>query len=265
MDSQEETETSCGWGNIPTEPEQPIIWREIYHDYIPTCTRIEAIHLEDKMWKNGVRVFLSSPEVWELFLSTPHDIVGIDCEGISTRSNGNERMPLLITISSPTMVILHFPFGRDDYIEEKDTTIEAGDKQDVSGFHPSFLRILMDPNIIKVIFDPSGEKRAIFSDAINTAELLQSITSSELSLPDRDISSLTLVDLLHITTGKIYEVQSRAAKGWVAIKSIKTMKQNKRYLIHCAANVWGILFSYLSLTRVLLNSLIEPPRSIETS
>lgn len=254
-----------GWGNVPTEPEHPIVWREVNHDFVPHCTRHEATHLEAKMWTSNARVFFSCPETWELFFSTPHDIVAIDCEGMATNGSGDDQLPLLIQVASPTMVILQFPSDKEGYREEREGILPgdtvAGEKQDPPAFTPYFLRLLEDPEIIKVFYDPTGEKREVFSAARNTSELLETVASSGLDLKDRYTNSLELVDLLQITTGKIFEIQSRKVNGWSRMKATKTMKHDKRYLIHTAANAWGILHSYLSLRRVFTNQEIEPPRT----
>jgi hypothetical protein len=262
-----EEEEFSGWGEIPTEPEQPIIWREVVYDTLPKCTRNEAVHLETKMWNSNVRVFFSCPETWELFFSTPHEIVAIDCEGMSTNGSEEDKLPLLIQIASPTMVILQFPSDKEGYREEREGVLPGdtipGEKQEPPACTPYFLRLLDDPNILKVFYDPTGERRQVLSGARNTLEILETVASSGLDLKDRYSNSLELVDLLQITTGKAFEIQSRKVNGWSRMKSTKTMKHDKRYLIHTAANVWGILHSYLSLRRIFQNQEIEPPWTME--
>jgi hypothetical protein len=261
-------EESLGWGDVPTEPEQPIVWREVNHDVLPKCSRSEATHLETKMWNSNVRVFFSCPETWELFFSTPHEIVAIDCEGMRNSGSEEDGLPLLIQVASPTMVILQFPSDKEGYREEREGILPgdtvAGEKQDPPAYTPYFLRLLEDPDILKVFYDPTGEKREVFPRVRNTSELLEAVASSGLDLKDRYSNSLELVELLQITTGKIFETQSRKVNGWSRMRATKTMKHDKRYLIHTAANAWGILHSYLSLRRVFMNQDREPPRTTET-
>jgi hypothetical protein len=259
MDPQEESE-GWGWGEVPTEPEQPIIWREIYNDYHPKCTRPAALHLETKMWDSNVRVFFSCPEAWQLFFSTDHETVSIDCEGLPLSHDSD--LPLLVQIASPTMVILQFPSDKEGYREEREGILPgdtvAGEKQNPPLFCESLTRLLNDHNIRKVIFDPNGEKRHLFGE-INSVELLEMIGSSGLDLRERYLNSLSLGDILQITTGRLFETQSRKARGWSSMKTTKAMKHDKRFLVHAASNAWGILHSYTSLRKVLSNSQMEAP------
>jgi hypothetical protein len=254
-----EEASGWGWGEVPTEPEQPIIFREIYSDYEPKCTRPSAIHLETKMWNSNVRIFYSCPEVWELFFSTDHEIVSIDCEGVHP---SNDDLPLLVQIASPTMVILQFPSDKEGYREEREGILPgdtiAGEKQTPPRYCDFLTRLLNDHEILKVMFDPKGNKRRLFGE-INSLDLLETIGSSGLDLRDRYLNSLSLSDLLQITTGKLYETQSRKTTGWSSMRATKPMKHDKRFLIHAASNAWGILSCYLSLRKIFSNSEIEPP------
>lgn len=220
----------ASWGSFPfTMPEAFMIKKQVSHP--------DRIHLEDAMFESGARVLFSCPEAWELFFQKHVEIVGIDCEGTTSKQEGlNKEFPLMIQVASFDFVIIEFP----------------SDNKDINGMpclSEFLMKLIDDKNVLKIFFDPSETDCEMLCRDCNPKIDLSSIIESLNICSFNQINSFGLIDIVSLATGKQYEKNSIKKKGWYSLKSASSMRQNKPFVNYAAADAWGTLFAYQHLIR----------------
>eukprot|EP01038_Epipyxis_sp_PR26KG_P010871 gene10871-14589_t len=193
-------------------------------------------HIEDEMFESNVRVFFSCDEAWELFFQSSPKAVGIDCEGLNDVDvEENNGYPLMIQISTSEIVIIEFP-GEN-----------STDEYDQACLSSNLTKLLLDKNILKVFFDPTGfDVKLLNIDVqprVDIADLIKQ-KYDKLDSKGKDLVGMGLIDTLSTVAKKVYKKQSIRSNGWWGLRSPKAIRTSKAFINYAAADAWGTLLAY---------------------
>jgi hypothetical protein len=263
-------ETNQGWGEaqgwgdanetlnwIPSIPESFQVDRQ-------KCEK-NNIHLENAMFDSNVRVLFSCPESWELFLNELPAVVAIDCEGTTDRKITNSTFPKMIQISNNKFVIIEFP---SDY----------KDRDGIPSLSPYLSKLLDDPGVTKVFFDPTGlDKKMLNQTCLPSCDILTLLIENEFqkTLYEHDMKIMQqqsyntnnekneklkktiikkfqnfgLINIISHATGQIYEKNSIKKQNWWGLNSSTSMKLHKKFVNYAAADAWGTFLAFTFLEK----------------
>lgn len=228
-------QTEAGWGgDCSNWGSWTFSIPEAYEIRKQKVTRNGHLHLENRMFESGARVYYSCPEAWELFFAEKPTAVGVDCEGTHFEDEDIHSFPLVVQVACKNIVIIELPG-------------EQLDAEGLPSLSEGMIRLLDDASITKVFFDPTGKDvqclqrpcLPIFDLSEWKSNLLRRRSSSN----NKD-DSFGLIEILSIVSNETYEKNSLKKKGWYRISTVDGVRRNKDFINYAAADAWGTILAY---------------------